>query len=241
MILAMNDGWIKLHRRLLDHPRFNESAWVHLWATLLLLATHKPIKMVFKGSVIELMPGQLITSRVTLSQKTGIHRSSIERYLEILKNEQQIEQQTSNVNRLITILNWDEYQSTEHQTEQPASNQRAPNEQPASTNKNVKNVRTEEVPPISPVDDSNFYDPGLPLKRPNSIHRMEVDNQPKKTVWHLKTQLDVVENQIKSLEANGSYEDAWGRQWRNADDKEEYRKLGKKRAELMDKISSLPT
>lgn len=141
----MNEGWIKLHRVLLDHPRSNNPNWMSLWLHLLMLATHKPIRMVFAGKVIDLKPGQFITSRQSLSLQTGILRSTLERILGTMISEQQIEQQTSNASRLITILNWDKYQQTEQRSEQQVSNDRATGEQQVSTNKNVKKDKNERI------------------------------------------------------------------------------------------------
>jgi len=77
----------------------------------------------FNGETIRLKPGQLITGRKELSKRTGIHESTIERALTFFeKTEQQIEQQKTTRNRLITILNWDMYQETEQPSEQQANN-----------------------------------------------------------------------------------------------------------------------
>lgn len=140
----MNQGWIKLHRRLLDNPRFKDSKWVHVFITLLLKATHKPIRMIFDGAEIELQPGQLITSRITLSRETRISPTSIERLLETLETGHQIGQQTSNRSRLISILNWCEYQGDGQQDGLPADNKRTTNGQQTDTNKNDKKDKNEE-------------------------------------------------------------------------------------------------
>ena len=78
-------------------------------------------------------------------EATGIHRSKIERILEKLsKIEQQIEQQTTSTNRLITVLNWHEYQENEQRFEQQPSNDRATTEQQVSTLQELKNIITIE-------------------------------------------------------------------------------------------------
>jgi hypothetical protein len=145
-----NAGWIKLHRAIIDNPRSSNPEWFSIWLHLLLLATHRPIKMVFGKDVIELKPGQLITSRNSLSKKTGVHRSTVDRILTTMKNEQQIEQVSSSVSRLITIVKWNEYQIVEPPSEPQASRERATGEPRASTNKNIKkkkNIRNIEVQP----------------------------------------------------------------------------------------------
>nr|WP_308743235.1 hypothetical protein [uncultured Anaerocolumna sp.] len=134
------DGFIKLHRKILDNPIVcKDSDYFSVWSYLLLNATHKEMPALFKGKRIELKPGQLITGRKAISTKFNIHESKVQRVLKKLEIEQQIEQQTSNENRLITILNWNEYQSIEQQIEQPVNNERTTSEQQVNTNKNDKN------------------------------------------------------------------------------------------------------
>ena len=137
----MHRGYFKFWRCFQDNPRSNDPDYVALWLRLLMLATHKPRNVIFKGKRITIKPGQFLTGRIFLADKTGINQSKIERLLKNLKTEQQIEQQTSNVNRLITIVNWEKYQANEQQIEQPVNNQRTTSEQPVNTYKNEKNEK----------------------------------------------------------------------------------------------------
>ena len=116
----MNQGWIKLHRQLLEHPRLAHPGWLHLWTTLLLLANHSGAgpRMIFQGQEITLQPGQLITSRDRLAERTGMNASKIERLLSLMQTEQQIEQVGGVRSRLITITNWAGWQTGEQVTEQ---------------------------------------------------------------------------------------------------------------------------
>jgi hypothetical protein len=135
------DGYIKLYRKLLDNPIVcKDGDYLAVWIYLLLNATHKEYQSLFKGDKITLLPGQLITGRKVISTKLNISESKVQRILKSFENEQQIKQQSSNQNRLITILNWVEYQTTEQPVEQPVNNERTTDEQRVNTNKNVKNV-----------------------------------------------------------------------------------------------------
>jgi len=141
----MHNGWIKLHRKLLEKGFYKKSTYVHLWVHLLLSANHATNEFMWNGSIILVKEGQLITGRDQLSKSTGIHRSSIERILKMLEIEQQIEQQKTTKYRLITIVNWDSYQKADSIT----SNKRATSEQQASTNKNDKKVKNDKKETIT--------------------------------------------------------------------------------------------
>ncbi|UPK42484.1 hypothetical protein [Paenibacillus pabuli] len=135
------DGWIKLHRKTMDNPIVCKDAdHLAVWIYLLTNATHKEYPAVFAGEKIMLQPGQLITGRKTIGEKFSVHESKVQRILKKFETEQQIEQRSSNNKRLISILSWSDYQSSEQQNEQQMNNQRTTDEQPVNTNKNVKNL-----------------------------------------------------------------------------------------------------
>ena len=145
---STNNGWIKLHRKLLDNPLM-QGKRLSLWIILLLLASHTEQEVLFKGKRVKLKPGQFLTGRKFLAKKTGENETFVQRLLENLENEQQIEQQKSNKNRIITICNWQKYQnensSNKQQIEQQMNNKRTTDEQQMNTYKkykNVKNART---------------------------------------------------------------------------------------------------
>lgn len=139
------EGWIKIHRKILENPIIcKDSDYLAVWIYLLLNATHKETPALFKGKKITLQKGQLITGRKSISNQLKISESKIYRIISCFKSEQQIEQRTSNQNSLITILNWDKYQQIEQQNEQQMNNERTTNEQRVNTNKNVKNVKNDK-------------------------------------------------------------------------------------------------
>lgn len=134
----MQQGWISVHRKLLDNPIVcKDTEYFTVWMYLLLSATHKEIDAVFKGERIILKPGQLITGRKSISEKFKISESKVQRILKCFENEHQIEQQTSNKNRLISVINWEVYQGYGQQTEQPVNSNRTTVEQLLNTNNNV--------------------------------------------------------------------------------------------------------
>lgn len=127
-------GFILIHRKLGDHPRFKDGDWLKVWMFCLMEATHSENqRRIFKGQEILLKPGQFVTGRLKVAEFTGVHESSVQRILKTMEIEQQIEQQISNTSRLITVVKWKEYQFPEHQTEQPLNNQRTTTEQPLNT------------------------------------------------------------------------------------------------------------
>lgn len=135
----MDKGWIKLHRKILENPIVcKDSDHFAVWVYLLLEATHDDIDVLFGGKRITLKSGQLITGRKSISEKFQISESKVQRILKMLESEQQIEQQTTSVNRLISIVKLSEYQSSEQPFEQRVNNERTTSEQRVNTNKNIR-------------------------------------------------------------------------------------------------------
>lgn len=135
-------GYIKLYRQILDNPIVcKDGECFAIWCYLLLNATHTEYDTIFKGKRITLIPGQLITGRKSIAQKLKVDESKVQRFLKLLEIEQQIEQQKSNKNRLITIINWNKYQENEQQIEQQVNNKRTTSEQQVNTNNNDKNEK----------------------------------------------------------------------------------------------------
>lgn len=137
----MNNGYVKIHRKLLNNPIvMKDCEHLAVWIYLLLNATHQDRNVLFKGKKIIIGPGQLITGRKSISSELQISESKVQRILNFFETEHQIEQQTSNKNRVITLTNWHKYQDNEHQIEQQLNNNRTTTEQQLNTNNNDKNV-----------------------------------------------------------------------------------------------------
>lgn len=114
----MELGYVRLYRKILDNPIiWKDSDHVAIWIYLLLNATHKEISVIFKGEKTILRPGQLIVGSKAIAEELNINYVKVHRVLNDFKIEKQIEKQASNKNSLITILNWEKYQSCEKQNE----------------------------------------------------------------------------------------------------------------------------
>lgn len=139
------EGWIKLHRKLLENPLWTSEPFTRgqAWVDLLVLANHKDSFFYKRGNKIDVKRGQLARSVVELSDRWKWSRSKVNNFLKQLEKEQQVIQQKSNVTQLVTIINYDCYQEKEQQTVQQKSSRRAAEEQQKDTYKNVKNIKND--------------------------------------------------------------------------------------------------
>lgn len=148
-------GWVKLFRSVMDKSWYTRSDYFHLWAHIIMKATHKGKKAWFGGREIELKPGQFLTGRNALAAETGIQQSKIERIIKCFKSEQQIEQVTDFKKRLITVVSYGDYQNDEQQmnSNRTAGEQLVNTIQEDKNEKNEKNGKEE-----SPIGESLVLD-----------------------------------------------------------------------------------
>ena len=162
-----SQGWIKLHRELIDKAIWKTSTPEQkiILITLLLMANHEENEWEWNGERYKVQPGQMITSLKSIAEACGDGvtirnvRTSINRFEKygFLTN------QSTNKNRLITIVNYTKYQGNEYQPDKATDKQLTSNRQATdkqlTTNKNDNNDN----------NDNNDDDIKKHLKKINSL------------------------------------------------------------------------
>lgn len=140
------EGWIKIHRKIMDNPLYLSEPFTRMqaWIDLLLLANHKEGFFYVRGNKVVVGRGQVGTSSRTLASRWQWSRGKVERFLKDLENDNQIEPQKNNVITLISICNYDDYQNTEPQTEPQTSHRQTTDEPQTDRNKNDKKEKNEK-------------------------------------------------------------------------------------------------
>lgn len=133
-------GYIKLHRSLLDWEWYNDSVVKDVFLHLLLSANHKDNK--YKG--IEIKKGQLLTGRLKLASDLNLTEMQIRTALKKLKSTNEITIKTTSKYSIISIKNWDKYQQDNQQDNQQITNKQPTNNQQITTNNNEKNDKNDK-------------------------------------------------------------------------------------------------
>ncbi|PKF28953.1 DNA replication protein DnaD [Macrococcoides caseolyticum] len=150
-------GYLKLHRALVEKPIWKQSTPEHkaILIQLLIMADFMPSEWEYQGVKYKTEPGQFVTSLQSIADECGKGisvqnvRSALARFerLGFLTN------QSTKVNRLITIVNWGLYQAREEKTNKETNNvtnkevtknQQRGNKE-VTTNEEVKKLRSKEV------------------------------------------------------------------------------------------------
>jgi len=146
-------SYIKLDRDLLYSYCFANPNHLKIWIWLLIKANFKnafiPINLGKGYKTIEIKRGQLIYGRNKAEDELGLNGSLIDRTLKEFENLGQIKREVSSHYSVITICNYDSYQSKSDELEQAMNNQCTTNAQQmnntCATNEQHVNIYKEEL------------------------------------------------------------------------------------------------
>ena len=107
----VNNGWICLHRKIRDNWIWEDPEKLRAWIDILLMVNHEDKTIPFNGKLITVHKGQKLTSIVQLAERWGWTRNRVYRFLALLKADNMCNTDSTPNGTLITVINWDSYQS----------------------------------------------------------------------------------------------------------------------------------
>ncbi len=142
----MKNGWIKIHRDILEHWICADSKKFHQWIILLLRANHAPQKMALGRSVLTIKRGQSALSLRGWASVFNIGIKAVVSFFQLLESDNMIVRETVGKGKqsttLITIVNYDDYQGIEETQGQRKGNaEETQGQREGHTNKNIKNIK----------------------------------------------------------------------------------------------------
>ena len=167
--IVIMQGWIQLHRKLIDWEWYTDGNVLRLFIHLLLKANHKDVK--WRG--INVCKGQLITGRKVLSAETGMSEQQIRTALNKLESTNEITIKTTNLNSLISINNWLDYQIINQRNNQQITNDQPTNNQQITTNNNDNNDNNDNNVVVSAAELKEFLT-NLPQDKINLIKEISM-------------------------------------------------------------------
>jgi uncharacterized phage protein (TIGR02220 family) len=149
----MSQGFIGLHRKIMENQVWCDPHYLKLWLYCLLKASHKKHKILVGNQFIELERGQFVTGRNSLEEELNkgmkpeqrLNGLTWFRYLNNLEKWQMLNIKKTNKYSLVTVVNYDYYQHSDSEVEQQVEHQLniscSSVEHQLNTNKNVNNVK----------------------------------------------------------------------------------------------------
>ena len=143
------EGWIKLHRKLLDNPLAKKANYLAVWVYLLLNANHADNDIIINNQRTTIRRGQLLTSIAKIADYFGMSKSTVSYILDYFVFERMIERSSTANYTIISIQNYDRYQEVEREVVHEENTRRTLGER-NNNDKNDKNERMEEEEVAAP-------------------------------------------------------------------------------------------
>ena len=103
-------GWIKLHRKLIDSPVFDNDKLLRVWVWCLLRASHKERTVLVGLQEVTLNPGEFIFGRDSAAQQLKLPPSTVYRLMKKLEDPLgNLVIKASSKYSVISIVNWGNY------------------------------------------------------------------------------------------------------------------------------------
>lgn len=158
------EGYIKLHRKILESSVFASQLGLKIWVWCLLKANFKPkftsIKIGKGESTVKIDRGSFIFGRFKAEDELNIDGSTIYKWIKRFEYDDMIKIQSNSHYSIISICNYDSYQQFEDDEvatiQQPCSSQVTTIQQPCNTTNNAKkdnNVKKNIDIPKNPETD----------------------------------------------------------------------------------------
>lgn len=139
------EGWFKVHRKIINSPIFHNDKALKVWIWCLSKATYKDYTTLVGNQIVNLKAGQFIFGRKKASEELKMKESTIYVLMKLLEKLEQITINSNNKFSLVTIVNWELYQTDNEEinnritTNQQQSNNKVTQTRIIKNNKNKKN------------------------------------------------------------------------------------------------------
>ena len=133
-------GWVKVHRDIQNCWIWEEKPFSRgqAFIDLILMVNHEDKKIMFNGTLIEIKRGSGITSIRKLSDKWGWSKNKVDHFLKQLQSDEMISYKKDTKKTVVTIENYDLYQSRDFEKGQQKDIERAPMGNKRETDGNQK-------------------------------------------------------------------------------------------------------
>ena len=148
------EGWIKIHRKLIESNVFDNEKALKVWIWCLLKATHKETELLIGKQVVKLKPGQFVFGREKAAEELKMKPSTVYGYIGLLQNMGNLVTKPNNKFTLVTVVKWDLYQFNGESFD----NKITTKEQQNNTYKNNKRINKNIYKGNERKYDKSFFD-----------------------------------------------------------------------------------
>lgn len=129
----MDESWIKIHRKILEHWIYKRPEYVSIWLYLIARANWKPSKALVNGTIVTIERGEVLTSIGSLAENTHTSVQTVRTFLKLAQTDEMICVKSNTGATCVKLLNYEKLQQRE-ENDQQAPNKRLTNDQQAPNN-----------------------------------------------------------------------------------------------------------
>lgn len=123
----------------MSSPIFRNEKLLKVFMWCMCKASHKEHQQLVGRQIVKLMPGQFVTGRIKAANELEFAQSTAWDYLKVLETNGTINIKSDSRYSIITIVNWELYQSNDDFSDSKTNNKSTANQQQINTNKNGNN------------------------------------------------------------------------------------------------------
>lgn len=117
-----DSSWIKLYRKILKSPIWENEKALKIWIWCLVKATHKERIQLVGQQEVNLEKGQFVFGRKKASEELSMTESTIYKYIKLLEKLQMISVKSNNKFSIVSVEKWEDYQIEDIEKEQQSNN-----------------------------------------------------------------------------------------------------------------------
>lgn len=143
----MEQGWIKLNRKIRDHWLYKEKrvfSKLEAWLELLMMVNFQDNKVLIDGVLINVSRGSIITSLRQLANNWGWSITKVKNFLVLLEKEEMVIVKTDSKKTVLSIVNYDTYQDKDNSQVTEKGQAKDKEMTGKETEKNVKKEKNEK-------------------------------------------------------------------------------------------------
>ena len=139
-------GWIKLHRKIVNHWVYEKPEYLHAWITILMTVNHEDKKSLIYGEVIECKRGQSLLSLYSWAKLFGRKWSiqKVRTFFDLLKSDAMINTEGLRKTTRLTVCNYDNYQDIQQTNNRQITFKQQTGNRQVTTTKECKNEKNEK-------------------------------------------------------------------------------------------------
>ena len=190
------EGWISLHRKILENPILNRSrkySPFEAWIWLLLKANHKDNKFMLGTELVNVEKGSMVTSQKKLCRQFRWGNTKLRNFLKVLQKDKMLLLKTNIQSTHITICNYDTYQDKQTANKLQTNRKQTANKLLTNTNNKdnkVNNVNNDNKLKDNIITKENIEKYGMKMLKEFVDHYTEKKPNGRKERWEMEKTWD---------------------------------------------------